>query len=87
MRGFEFRVSPPSLSLSLSQLEFWFADCRLSSSDHTPLLRNLYFISFFPSDRIRWVFFIFYREDHGLAEKLLLIFFIFDKFHRHFTMC
>ena len=34
----------------------------------------------------KWVFFVFYREDHGLAEKLLLIILIFDEFHRHFAM-
>ena len=41
-----------------------------------------------------WVFFVFNREDHGLAEKLLLIiiiflfflFYFFDKFHWHFAM-
>ena len=33
-----------------------------------------------------WVFFVFYREGHGLAEKLLLIVLFFDKLHRHFPM-
>ena len=74
-------LSPP-LSLSLSLPLSW------SSGPRTVVCfllicarrrRNLSFISFFSSDRIRlgflWVF--FYRECHGLAEKLLLIIFIF----------
>ena len=97
-----FRVSP----LSLFHLEFWSADCRLPSFLSAPLSRNLSFISFFSSDRIRLFFcflfcfvffcflffcflFFFYREGHGLAEKLLLIiifFFSFEKFHQHFAM-
>ena len=32
-----------------------------------------------------WVFFVFYREGHGLAEKNTLFLF-FDKFHRHYAM-
>ena len=56
-------------SLLVSSAFFWTA----------PLSRNLSFIAFFSSDRINWVFFVFYREGHGLAEKLLLIIFILWK--------
>ena len=64
MRGFEF-----CLCLFLSQLEFWSADCRLS--------RNLSFISFFSSDRIRLGFLCFFTAKITDWPKLLLIVFIF----------
>ena len=53
--------------------------CRLPSFDFALLSRNLSSIAFFSSDQIKlgWGFFVFYREDHGLTEKLLLIIFIF----------
>ena len=63
--------APLSLSLShsvgvlvrgLSSAFFWSAT----------LSRNLSFISFFSSDRIRLGFLSFYCEGQGLAEKLLL---------------
>ena len=77
-----FRVStPPALSLSLSLslslivrvlvcgvvclLLIWLR-CR-----EICLLYRFYLLV-----RSKWVFFVFYREGHGLAEKLLLIIFI-----------
>ena len=77
-----FRVSSLSFSLSLSlslslcQLKFWSLDRHLPSFDLCPQSRNLSFISFFSSDRIRlgflfFFFFFFYREGHGFAEKFL----------------
>ena len=73
MRGFEFR-------LSLSQLEFLSADCRLPSFDLAPLSRNVSFISFFSSDRIKLFFFLvggglLRRSRRG--RKIHLIIFIF----------
>ena len=72
MRGFEFR-----LCLSVSQLEFWPADRRLPSLDLCPLSRNLFFISFFSSDRIRLSFLCFLPRRSRIDRKLLLIIFIF----------
>ena len=56
-----FRVSPLSVCLSvcLSHLEFWSADCRLPFFLSAPLSRNLSFISFFSSDRIKLGFLCF----------------------------
>ena len=48
-----FQVSP------LSQLVFWSADCRLPSFDLSSLSRNLSFISFFSSVRIKFGFLCF----------------------------
>ena len=51
---------------------------RFPSFDLSPLSRNLSFIAFLSSDRIKLCFFfVFYSEGHGLAEKILLIIFIF----------
>ena len=75
-----FRVSPLSVCLSVSlSLSIGVLVCGLSSAFFwsASLSRNLSFISFFSSDRIRSGFLCFYREGHGLAEKLLLIIFIF----------
>ena len=82
-----FRVSPLSLSLSLSvclslplslcQLEFWSADRRLPSFNLSPLSRNLSFISFFSSDRLRLGFLCFLPRRSRIGWKLLLIIFIF----------
>ena len=78
-----FRVSPLSLSLSLSpplSLVFWSADCRLPSFDLGPvsLSREICLLHHF-SHLIwsNWVFFVFYRIGHRMAEKSLLIIFIF----------
>ena len=67
MRGFESHFY---LSLSLS--EFWSADCRLSSFDLTQLLRNLSFISFFFSDRIRLGFLCFLTRRLRIGRKITL---------------
>ena len=60
-----FRLLPLSLSLSLSERESWSSSLqgRLPSFDLAPLSRNLSFIAFFSSDRISWVFFVFYCEN------------------------
>ena len=61
-----FRVSSLSLSLSISlsvsqsQLEFWSADYRLPSFD---LSRNLSFMLFFSSNRIRLDFICFFTAE------------------------
>ena len=80
-----FRVSPPpppSLSVGVlvcgpSSAFFWSG----------PAVEKFvfYIVFLFWSDQIGFSLF-FYREGHGLAEKLLLIILIFDKFHRHFAM-
>ena len=49
-----------SVCLSVSQLEFWSVDCRLPSFDLCRRSRNLSFISFFSSDRIRLGFLCFF---------------------------
>ena len=80
-----------SVSISLSQLEFWSADCRLPSFD---LLRcreiYLLYLFFFWSDQIGFSLF-FGREGHRLAEKLLLLIFIFwqisSTFHYARILC
>ena len=93
MRGFEFRPPSLSLSLllslslslcvsvclSLSELGVLVCRCRLPSFDLAPLSRNLHLIEFLSSIRSNCFFFLFcfYREGHGLAEKLLLVIFIF----------
>ena len=66
-----------SVSLCLSQLEFWVCWCRLSSFYLFAVDEKfvLYIVFLFWSDWIFFVFF-FYREGHRLAEKLLLIIFI-----------
>ena len=66
-----FRVSPLSLSLRAGD------SSRLPSFNLASLSGNLSFISIFSSDLIKLGFFVFYREGHRLAEKLLLIIFIF----------
>ena len=69
-----FRVSP----LSFPQLEFWSADPCLPSFDLSRCreicLWYRFFVSLIGSD---WDFFVFFHEGHGLAEKLLLLIFIF----------
>ena len=60
-------------SVSVSQLEFWSADCRLSS----PLSRNLSFISFFSSDRIRLGFLWFLPRRSQIGRKITSNYFYF----------
>ena len=77
MRGFEFRLCfSVSLSLSLSlSSESVSVVCFLLISVRCREICLLYrFYLLVGSD---WVFFVFYREGHGLSEKLLLIIFIF----------
>ena len=99
MRVFEFRTPCLSLSLSLTlslslflSLSFGVLSLLVSSAFFwsAPLSRNLSFISFFSSDRIRLdffkCFFFFLPRRSWIGRKLLLIFFFFfDKFHRHFA--
>ena len=76
----------PPLSLSL---RVGVSSLRVSSAFFCsgPAVEKFVFYSvFFCSDRINWIFFVFYRKGHGLSDKLLLIFSFFDKFHRHFAM-
>ena len=61
-----------SVCLSLSELEFLVCGCRLSSFE-----KFVFYIVFFFLIGSDWVFFVSYREGHGLPEKLLLIIFIF----------
>ena len=75
-----------SLSLSLSQLEFWFPDRRLPSFDLCPLSRNWSFISFFSSDRIRFGFlWVFSAKVTDWPKNYFWLFLFFDSF-RHFAM-
>ena len=66
-----------SVSFSLSQLEFWFADRRLPSFDLCPLSRNLSFTSFFSSDRIRLGFLCFLPWRSLIGRKITLNYFHF----------
>ena len=71
MHGFEFRFYHClSVCLSVSHLEFWSADCRLPSPDLAPLSRNLSFISFFSSDRIRLGFHCFLPRRLRIGRKI-----------------
>ena len=77
-----FRVSPLSLSLSLSlsllELEFWSVGVVCFLLILLRCREICFFIAFLSSVRIKLGFLcFFYREGHGLAEKLLLIIFIF----------
>ena len=81
-----FRVSPLSLSLSLS-LRVWSSSLRVSSVffwSSSAVEKFVFFSVFlFWSDQLGFLlfffffFFFFYSEGHGLVEKLLLIIFIF----------
>ena len=78
-----FRISPLSL-FSLSQLGFWICWCRLLFWSGPTVKKYIFYIVFLfwldriGSDQIGFsLFFVFYRKCHRLAEKLLLIIFIF----------
>ena len=71
MRGFEFR--PSSLSLGVRVLVCVVCLLLICSA----VEKFVFYIVFSLLIGSNWVFFVFYREDHGLAEKLLLIIFIF----------
>ena len=68
-----FWVSPLSVSLSLSQLEFWSVDFFWSG----PLFRNLSFISFFSSDQIRLVFLCSLLQRSWIGWKITFNHFYF----------
>ena len=78
-----FRVLSLSLSvclsvcLSLTQLEFWSAECRLPSLDLAPLSRNLsfYIVFLFWSDQI--VFFCFLQRRSRIGQKIIFNYFYF----------
>ena len=86
MLGFEFH-----LCLSLIQLEFWSADCLLPSFDLLSCWEIGLLYHFSLLIRSDWIFFVFYHEGHRLAEKLLLIIFIFwqisSTFHNALILC
>ena len=66
-----------SLSLSLSHLEFWSAECRLPSFDLASLSRNLSFISFFSSDRTKLGFLCFLPWRARVSRKFSFTYFDF----------
>ena len=72
-----FRVSLLSVCLSVSQLEFLSADRRLSSLDLCPHSRNLSFISFSSSDRIRLGFLCFLLRRLRTGRKITFNYFYF----------
>ena len=69
-----FRVSPLSVCRSLSWSSVCW--CHPPSFDLSAVKKIVFYIIFSLLIGSDWVFFVFYREGHGLAEKLLLIIFI-----------
>ena len=86
-----FAYLPLSLSLSLSQR--WSSSLRSSFFFFwsTPLSRNLSFIVFLSSDRIKLGFLCFFfgggtTKVTDWPKNYFWLFSFFDKFHRHFAM-
>ena len=75
-------------SLSFSELDFLVCWCRLPSFDLALLSRNLFFMSFFFSDRIKLGFDCFLLRRSRIGRKITFNYsYFFDNFHRHFAMC
>ena len=66
-----------SVCLSLSQLEFCVCWCHLPSFDLRLLSRNLSFITFFSSDRIRLGFLSFLPRRSQIGRKITFNYFYF----------
>ena len=78
MRGLECHPQPLSLSLRVGVLV---CRCRLPSFDLPLLSRNLSFMAFLSSDRVKLGFHCFLLQRSRIGRN-----WFFDKFHLHFAM-